>query len=104
MELFENFPGTDYIYPKKQTTALKVSMEGLDFMQAYSSQFFYNAAEFFINLFVLGATGFGSIFGSVPVLVGGLRPVEVIFPSNYNSQVATPLLILLHSYGSDGPN
>jgi poly(3-hydroxybutyrate) depolymerase len=79
-------------------------MEGLDFMQAYTSQFFYNSAEFLINLFVLGATGFGSIFGAVPVLVGGLRPVEVIFPSNYNSQVAAPLLILLHTYGSDGPN
>lgn len=104
MGLFENFPGTDFIYPKKQSTDLRVSMEGLDFMQAYSSQFFYNAADFFINLFVLGATGFGSIFGTVPVLVGGLRPVEVIFPDNYNSQVAAPLLILLHSYGLDGSN
>lgn len=79
-------------------------MEGLDFMQAYSSQFFYNAAELFINLFILGATGFGSVFGTVPVLVGGLRPVEVNFPSNYNSQVPAPLLILLHSYGVDGAN
>jgi hypothetical protein len=79
-------------------------MEGLDFMQAYISQFFYNSAEFLINLFVLGATGFGSIFGTVPLLVGGLRPVEVVFPSNYNAQVAAPLLILLHNYGTDGPN
>ena len=104
MELFDYFPGTDYIYPKKQSTALRVSMEGLDFMQAYSSQFFYNSAEFLINLFILGATGFGSIFGTVPVLVGGLRPVEVIFPNSYNSQVAAPLLVLLHSYGTDGAN
>lgn len=104
MSLFESFPGTDFFFSKKDSTALRVSLQGIDFMQAYSSQFFYNSAEFFINLFILGATGFGSIFGAVPVLIGGLRPVEVNFPANYNSQVAYPLLILLHGYGSDGPN
>ena len=46
----------------------------------------------------------GSLFTSVPTLIGGLRPVQVNLPSNYNSAVAAPLLILLHGYGQSGPS
>jgi hypothetical protein len=53
-------------------------------IEAYLLQFFYNTVQLMVNIFVMGATGFGSIFGKMPILIGGFRTVEVNFPDNYN--------------------
>ncbi len=51
---------------------------------------------------MIGAHSVGSMFSDVPTLIGGLRPVQVNYPTNYKATVPAPLLILLHGYGVNG--
>lgn len=67
----------------------------------FMGQVFFGIPELAVILFKLSMAWLDNKFGNDPtrILVGGMRPVEVILPGTYSTAVAAPLLILLHGFG-----
>jgi len=52
------------------------------------------------TLIVAGCGGHGH---SRPTVFGGDRPVTLQIPPGYDPSTPTPLVLLIHAYGIDGP-
>ena len=72
------------------------------FIFLYLAQVFYNIPEFFSALYTNISSIFVSMFAVTPLIVGGMRPVTVQIPTNYNSNTPAPLFIMLHGFGGSG--
>ena len=85
---------------------LKAFELGSDWFTYISAVFFhtyYNSSDFINALVMLTMDPFTDVLKKPNPIIGGLRPVEIQLPDNYDPKVPAPLLVLLHGYSNSGP-
>lgn len=78
-------------------------MDWLTFIGAVFLQTYYNTPDFMYALGLLTLDTFAEVLYKPTLTIGGLRPVTIQLPDNYDPTVPAPLLIVLHGFETSGP-
>ena len=83
--------------------AFEMGSDWLSYIGALFFHTYYNSSDFITALVMLTRDSFSDALNKSSLIIGGLRPVEIKLPDNYDPKVPAPLLVLLHGYSNSGP-
>ena len=80
----------------------RLNLNLIEIVGMFVLHFVSNIPEVLGNIGMLNSNAFLRAFiPEMPILVGGVRPAEVLLPNDYDPTLAYPLLVLIPGYSDD---